>query len=427
MSPAESSLSDWLTRLETLSPKEIVLGLDRIHTILERLVLRCPTHVFHIAGTNGKGSSVALLQALLRETGTRIGSYTSPHVSHYNERIAVDGRPATDAQIVAAFERIELLRGDVPLTYFEYGTLAALAVFADAEVDTAILEVGMGGRLDAVNAVEPDGGLITNISLDHCDWLGRDVESIALEKAGIMRAGKPVVYGSPDIPTSAFQYAESIGADLILAGRDYQYEATASGWSWSGRSHTLENLRRPSLRGEFQLANAAGVLALVEASGRHELLNEEIVNSAFSSVRLVGRMQSVESGGSWLLDIAHNPAAAHELGNMLRSSPVTGQTIAIVAMLDDKDVEGIICPLKDVVGCWIAVTAQNSRGIPAVELAREIANLNNSGCLVADSLEEAVDFARSLATPDDRMLVTGSFYVVGPALDSLTLYSPPGA
>jgi dihydrofolate synthase/folylpolyglutamate synthase len=178
-----SPLSVWLARLETLSPREIVLGLDRVQTVLERLDLQRPSYVFHIAGTNGKGSSVAMLQALLRESDACVGSYTSPHVIQYNERINIDGLLATDEQIVAAFGRIEAVRGDVPLTYFEYGTLAALVVFADAGVDTAILEVGMGGRLDAVNAIEPDAGLITNVSLDHCDWLGNDVEKIAFEKA----------------------------------------------------------------------------------------------------------------------------------------------------------------------------------------------------------------------------------------------------
>jgi dihydrofolate synthase/folylpolyglutamate synthase len=391
--------------------------------MLERLALPRSRHVFHIAGTNGKGSSAALLQALLQASGTRVGSYTSPHVIDYNERIKVDGQPVSDAQIVSAFERIEALRGDVPLTYFEYGTLAALAVFADAEIDTAILEVGMGGRLDAVNAIEPDGGLITNVSQDHCDWLGHDVASIAYEKAGIMRAGKPVVFASQDIPTSALQHAESIGADLILAGRDYQFSATASGWSWAGRSHTLADLQLPSLTGEFQVANAAGVLALVEASGRHELLREDIVNPAFTSVQLVGRMQSLESGGNWLLDVAHNPAAAQALGATLGLSSVTGETIAITGMLDDKDVEGVISPLTDVVDHWIAVTAQSPRAIPAVELARRIAILSNSACLVAHSIDEATDRARALATADDRILVTGSFFVVGPVLDSLTLYS----
>jgi len=414
-----SPLSVWLARLETLSPREIVLGLDRVQTVLERLDLQRPSYVFHIAGTNGKGSSVAMLQTLLRASGARVGSYTSPHVIQYNERINIDGLLATDEQIVAAFERIEAVRGDVPLTYFEYGTLAALVVFADAGVDTAILEVGMGGRLDAVNAIEPDAGLITNVSLDHCDWLGNDVEKIAFEKAGIMRKGKPIVYGSPEVPISVASHAESIGAELLVAGRDYHYSLTESGWSWRGRSHELANLELPSIPGDIQLANAAGVLALVEASGRADLLQKETVDAAFGRLQMIGRMQTVESRGNWLLDVAHNPAAATALAKMLRSFPVRGQTIAITGMLEDKDVDGIISPLADVVDRWIAVKAQSPRSMPALELARKIANLSNRACLVADSVEEAIDFAREIGAADDRMLVTGSFYVVGPVLSSI--------
>ncbi len=423
MSPAGLSLDDWLARLETFSAQEIVLGLERVHTVLEELKLPMPEHVFHVAGTNGKGSSVAMLHSLLQQSGQRVGSYTSPHVVEYNERISVNDRHATDAQIISAFERIDDVRGDVPLTYFEYGTLAALLVFADVDVAAAVLEVGLGGRLDAVNAIEPDAGLITNISLDHCSWLGDDVESIGLEKAGIMRAGKPVVFASTAIPTSVLKYADSIEADLILCGRDYHYSMNDNGWSWQGRSHQLESLELPSLRGEYQLANAAGVLALVEASGRHELLQKNIVDRAFGSLQVAGRMQSIEADGHWLLDVAHNPAAANALAQTLVTNSRQGKTIAITGLLDDKDAEGVIAPLVDVVDHWIAVTANSPRAVDAGELARIIANLSNRACLVATSVDEAVSFARERAAENDQILVTGSFYVVGPVLDILTLYS----
>jgi dihydrofolate synthase/folylpolyglutamate synthase len=423
MNAAGLPLDDWLDRLEKLSPDEIVLGLDRVETILERLALDRPKSVFLVAGTNGKGSSVAMLQSLLQEGDASVGSYTSPHIIRYNERIAINGQPASDAQIVAAFERIELVRADVPLTYFEFGTLAALVVFADANLDTVVLEVGLGGRLDAVNAVEPDAGLITNISLDHCDWLGNDVESIGHEKAGIMRANKPTVFAAVDIPDSVLAYAASIGSDLRLTGRDYQFDKSGSRWSWRGRDVALAKLELPSLPGDFQLANAAGVLALVEASGRHDLLHKDVVNTAFGRLQIPGRMQQIEDDHSWLLDVAHNPAAAEALAQMLRDQPCAGQTIGLTAMLDDKDVDGVISPLLDVVDRWIAVTADSTRAIPATELARRVANLSNRACLAADSVDEAVSFARELAAADDRILVTGSFFVVGPVLDSLALYS----
>ena len=235
-------LPDWLRRLETLSPNEIDLGLERVAEVLGRMRLAPPARVIIVGGTNGKGSSVEMLRALLAGSGV-IGTYTSPHVMRYNERISVDGCPAVDAAIVAAFERVEAARGEVPLTYFEFGTLAALAVFDAAGVTTAILEVGLGGRLDAVNVVEPDASLITNVSLDHCEWLGDDVESIGYEKAGIMRAGKPVVFASTEMPASVAAHAEKVGAQLVCAGRDYTWTQDAGGrWSWHGRRVELSGL-----------------------------------------------------------------------------------------------------------------------------------------------------------------------------------------
>ena len=417
------SLDDWLNKLETLSTQEIVLGLDRVRTMFERLALPQPDCVIHVAGTNGKGSSVAMLEALFRQVESRVGCYTSPHVIAYNERIRVAGKQAGDAQIVAAFEQIEALRGDIPLTYFEYGTLAAMVAFAADDVATAILEVGLGGRLDAVNAIEADAGLICNISLDHCDWLGGDVEAIGFEKAGIMRAGKPVVFASPTVPASVLAHAEAISADLILCGRDYHYESSETTWSWHGRSHELLNLDLPALQGEFQLANAAGVLALVEALGRHDLLQAERINRAFSQLQVIGRMQSVEAGAHWLLDVAHNPASAAALADTLRSSANDAKVIALTGMLDDKDTEGVIAPLAAVVDRWIAVTARSPRALPAAELGGKIANLSGRACLLADSVPAAIEYARELAGPDDRVLVTGSFYVVGPVLEALRLYS----
>ncbi|MDH3533606.1 MAG: bifunctional tetrahydrofolate synthase/dihydrofolate synthase [Gammaproteobacteria bacterium] len=419
MQRVASPLNDWLARLETFSPEEIVLGLERVELVLGRLDLDLPGTVFHIAGTNGKGSSAAMLESLLRATGSRVGTYTSPHIRRYNERIRVDAREATDAQIIAAFAAIEAVRDDVPLTYFEFGTLAALVVFADANVDMAILEVGMGGRLDAVNAVTPTAGLITNIALDHCAWLGTDVEAIALEKAGIMRADTPVVFASRQRPTGIDAQAQAVGARLIAAGRDYDWSLQRRNWSWRGMAHRLARLDRPSLPGDVQIENAAGVLALLEAAGLDRLLRESIVNAALGMLRLNGRMQSVPGDRNWLLDVAHNPAAAAVLGDTLRAMPVSGRTIAIIGMLDDKDVEGVLAGFGDTVDYWIATTADSPRAIVASELARRAANAMNKACLVADSLQQALRHARSLAGPEDRILVTGSFYVVAPVLEMI--------
>ena len=412
-------LSAWLARLETVSSREIDLGLDRVLRVLERLALPRAGIVYHVAGTNGKGSSVATLETLLRLRGASVGSYTSPHILHFNERIRVNGVDASDEQIIAAFERVEAARDDEELTYFEYGTLAALVVFADAGVDAQVLEIGMGGRLDAVNAVEPTAGLITNVGLDHCAWLGEDVETIAYEKAGIMRPDKVVVFGSRDMPAAIADHAEAIGAVLLAAGRDFDWDIGADTWNWRGQSASLEGIALPALVGEHQVANAAGVLALLEATGMGDLVDGEIVNRALPAVELDGRIQTIQASTTWIVDVAHNPDAAHALASELESMSGGNQTIAVLGMLDDKDVEGVVSYLDDIVDHWIAVGADSPRAIEADELGRRIANASNAPCLVAQSLDAALDRARELASDDDRVLVTGSFYLVGPALDRL--------
>ena len=416
MTTAAAPLDDWLHRLETFSPHEIDLGLARVRAVLDRMECSYPDRVIHVAGTNGKGSSVALLQSLLSSSGTT-GTYTSPHIIHYNERIRVDDVPASDEQIVAAFERVEAARRDTPLTYFEFGTLAALIVFDVSGVDTAILEVGMGGRLDAVNAIEPDAGLITNVSLDHCEWLGNDIETIAREKAGIMRSGKPVIYADPAMPKSIGLCAHDTNASLIRAGEDYSWQTDEDGqWSWQGNRIDLSGLGPLSLPGAMQVQNAAGVLALVEAIGLDELLKPGVVNSALGSVTLPARAQNIRRNHQWIIDVAHNPAAAKALASVLRES-VAEQTVAVIGMLDDKDVEGVVAALDPLVDSWIATNVESARGIDAGELARRVANQANRSCLVAESLDDALDDARNFAGADRPILVTGSFYLVGPVLE----------
>ncbi|MGB5164060.1 MAG: bifunctional tetrahydrofolate synthase/dihydrofolate synthase [Woeseiaceae bacterium] len=421
MSRPGSSLAEWLSKLETYSPYEIKLGLERVSSVLQTLQLPRPKRVFTVGGTNGKGSSVAMLEAILLQSGASVGSYTSPHIVAFNERICSGGAPASDADIIAAFERVDAARGDTELTYFEFGTLAALVVFAERQIDNVILEVGLGGRLDAVNAVDPDVALITNVSLDHCDWLGTDVESIAFEKAGIMRHGKPAIFAADPVPQTLSDHAAKIGADLWRAGQDFSYTVHPDGrFDWRGRDCTLQGLARPALQGDIQYANAAAVLSMLEAAGLQTLLDAEIVSAALSRLRLAGRMQVIKTDRHWILDVAHNPAAANVLAETLAASDVDGETIAIIAMLDDKDVESVVALLDSVVDRWIAVSAASPRAIDALELARLIANSSNTGCMVAMSLAEAMQFARTNSTPQDRIIVTGSFYVVGPAMQLLT-------
>lgn len=414
MLPAGAPLSDWLTWLETLSPTEIDLGLERVTEVLDRLQLAYPQHVLLIAGTNGKGSSVAMTDALLRAAGMRVGTYTSPHIIDYNERIVIDGGAATDADIVGAFEAVEAVRNELPLTYFEYGTLAALYLFAEAGLDAWVLEVGLGGRLDATNAVEPTAALITNIALDHCEWLGDDIEKIAAEKGGVMRPGIPVVFGGEQVPRAIVATADELGARLLLRDRDFN----------------LDGVPRPGLPGEFQVGNAAAVLALLEVAGIEAAVDPELVQRVLPEVRLTGRGQHIERDGvEYLLDVAHNPAAAEALAQILASSGHTAATTAIVGLLDDKDAEGVARALDGAVDRWIAVTADSHRALPAAELGRRIANACNRSCEISESLEDAIDSARRDARINDRILVTGSFYLVGPALERLGadsgLYSRP--
>ena len=380
-----------------------------------------------VAGTNGKGSSVAMLDALLGAAGYRVGAYTSPHLLRYNERIAVAGVPASDEQIIAAFERVESVRDDLPLTYFEYGTLAAMVVFSKLGLDVWVLEIGLGGRLDACNAVEPSASLITNIALDHCDWLGHDVETIAVEKAGVMRRGVATVFGSRDVPRSLIAHAEETGARLALPGRDFDYEADGDGgWRWTGQDVSLTGLAMPGLRGDFQLGNAAAVLKLLEVAGFEEVLQRDLLNEVLPAVALAGRLQAMQvAGADWLLDVAHNPAGATVLADALAALPEAGATWAIIGALDDKDVEGIVRPLDSFVDHWIAASAESPRAIDADELGRRISNACNRPCRIADSLHDAMQYARRNAEKNDRILLTGSFFLIGPALRNLAIYSRP--
>ena len=419
---ASWTLDEWLGWLETLSPREIDLGLERVAAVLGRLALPRPSLVLTVAGTNGKGSCAAMLDALLREGGHRTGCYTSPHVLRYNERIRVDGRVADDEAILAAFRAVETCRDGVPLTYFEYGTLAALIVFERAGADHLVLEIGLGGRLDAVNAVDPDGAIITNVTLEHRDWLGDTVEAIAREKAGVMRPGKPVVFGSAAVPETILGEAQRVGADLRLSGRDFSCvgAADSAAWHWRGRTVALDGMKRPSLHGVFQLANAAAVLALIEAVGREELLRKPLVDRAFSRLEIPGRFQRISARHDWLLDVAHNPDAARALGESLAAMPGRPSLTALVGMLADKDVAGIVGPLAPHVDRWVAATADHARARPARALAQTIAELTGKPCLIEDDVASAVAHLDERAGRDELLLVTGSFYTVGPALAWLT-------
>ena len=424
----KTSLADWLLRLARLSPKEIELGLARVEDVLGRLELPRPPRLLTVGGTNGKGSCVALLAEFFIGSGRRVGTYSSPHLIHYCERVCVDGRPISDADMVAAFSDVERVRRGVPLTYFEFGTLAALCAFAAKGVDVVVLEVGLGGRLDAVNAVDPDAVLITNVGMDHMEWLGHDIEAIAAEKAALMRPKKPVVFGGRRLPQAVERIAAELDADLVLAHRDYRFERRESGhWDWRGRRSTLNDLPPPALAGDHQVENAAAVLALIESLDEDPLLDQQVAAQALRGTQLPGRQQTVAvSGVSWLLDGAHNEDGAAALAHTLRQRGEDQAVALVLGVLSDKDADAIIGVLAPEVTFWIACTPDSVRARAALDLGQQIAERTGAPCRVVTTVAESLLALAEVTRPDDLRVVAGSFFTVGPALRALEGQAHPG-
>jgi dihydrofolate synthase / folylpolyglutamate synthase len=420
-SAVRRSLPEWLSWQETLHPSAIDLGLDRLRRTLQRLEWRRPSApVVTIGGTNGKGSSAALTAAILGAAGYRVGVFTSPHLIRYHERITIDGREVSDASLVAAFERIDVARAEDTLTFFEFNTLAALLVFETAGLDAIVLEVGMGGRLDAVNVVDPDVALVTSIALDHCDWLGGDLESIGREKAGIFRPGRPAVYGSRAAPESIEAAAASLGANLLRLGRDFDWTRSAGCWTWRGRSSVFADLPPPALVGEMQFDNAASVLCVLECLADRLPHDRAAIEAGLRSVRLPGRFQTIaRHGHDWILDVAHNPAAAKTLAGELAARPIVGRTIAVCGILADKDIEGVGAVLLDAIDTWVIAGLSGPRAVTPAQLAERLRRIGATVAAIADTVVAACAAARSLAAPGDRIVVFGSFLTVGPALEAL--------
>lgn len=417
-----STLADRLERQTKSHPSAIDLTLDRVREVARRLDLLKPAaRVVTVAGTNGKGSTVAYLDAVLRAQGVRTGRFTSPHLVRYNERICVDGLEAGDDALLACFDRIDEVRGDITLTFFEYNTLAALDHFRRAGVEATVLEVGLGGRLDAANIIDADVGIVCSIGLDHTDWLGTTVEQIGREKAGIFRAGKPAVLGSADLPRSVFDVIESVGAKPVVFGRDFGAAAHPDrqnpAWDFWCGDVRFEGLPLPALEGPLQVVNAATALAALVA-GQFGITNDgRRIGRALQDVRLPGRFQVVPGEVEWILDVAHNVPAAEVLSKLLRRSPPR-RTIAVCGILADKDAAGIAGALADDIDLWIPVALAGPRALSSDELARRLPTgakvVTHSG-----DVASACCRARELARPGDRILVFGSFLTVGPALEFL--------
>lgn len=414
----DRSLEDWLNWQQGLHPREIELGLSRVSSVLTRLELSPPPHrVFTIAGTNGKGTTAHYLAALMDAAGCRTGVYTSPHLVRYNERIRVAGKLATDQELVTAFEAVETARQTDALTYFEFGTLAALWLFDRAELDAWVLEVGLGGRLDAVNALDADFSLITSVDLDHQDWLGDSIELIAAEKAGILRPGRPALYGARQLPEAIIRRAADIQADLRVAGRDFGYERAADAWSWWCKPATeRRELPIPAPGDNPLLANISLALAAA-ATCAPGLVEERQIRLALAGEPPAGRSQQLlHLDRHWLLDVAHNPQAARALARRLENvAPHETMTI-VLGLHGNKDVDNIVRSLAPFARRWICCRAGQYAGAEPAGLASRISKLVAGVVDWRDSPADALQLAVDQSQSGQWVVVCGSFEVVGPAL-----------
>jgi dihydrofolate synthase/folylpolyglutamate synthase len=409
-------------------PHSIDLGLERPLRVLARLGWRQPAcPVITVAGTNGKGSVTAYCAAILAAAGYRVGTFTSPHLRDYRERIRVHDAWVDAEALVRAFERIEAAcRGAagedaISLTFFEYNALAAFLVFEDAGLDAWVLEVGMGGRLDAVNVIDPAVAVVVSIGLDHQEFLGTTLEAIAREKAGIFRSGTPAVLGGADLPPVLETLARGIGAPLKRPGREYRFARESDRWHYQGPRWNLPRLPPPALLGAVQFNNAATAIAALEELAPRLTIPASAVVEGLTAVRLVGRFQVIAPPGActWILDVAHNPAAAAVLGANLRALPATGKTYAVCAILDDKDAAGVAAQLRDCFDAWWLSPIDGARGISGGALADRIAPQIAAPLNIAANVASACAAAWAAAAPADRIVVFGSFHTVGPALDWL--------
>lgn len=415
------TLDQWLDWQLRAHPREIELGLDRVRAVWQCLGAPAPARsVITVGGTNGKGSTVAFLESILRAGGHRVGAFTSPHLLRYNERVRVHGTDAGDPILIEAFERIESVRGETPLTYFEFGTLAALLIFAQSNLDVAILEVGLGGRLDAVNIIDADAAIVTTVDLDHQDWLGSDRELIGREKAGIFRAGRPTIIGELDPPRALVDAAQTLGAKLFRAGRDYRFEVSAKGWRWAATDAILD-LPNPRLDAPCQRANAAAAIAALHELRERIEWNAQAIAHGIAEANAPARMQRFAGSPELIVDVAHNPQAARVLADWLRSNPGSGRTIAVFGALVDKDVEGIVEPLSAYIDGWLlaGLDSESARGMGVGALQSRIAQLvETSADRCHANVADALDGAFRLARDDDRIIAFGSFLVAAAVLAS---------
>ncbi len=415
------TLNEWLARLEAMHPTAIDMGLERVSVVAQKLELRFDCPVITVGGTNGKGSTCAMLESMLLQGGYRVGLYTSPHILLFNERARIDGHSVSDEALCAAFAQVDRARGEVSLTYFEFTTLAIMQLFADAGLDAVIFEVGLGGRLDAVNIIDADVAIVTSVDLDHMDYLGDTREKIGFEKAGIFRPGRAAICSDPSPPQTLIDHAKAIGADLWLFGRDFNYAGDRQQWNFGGRSMRRNSLAYPSLRGANQLLNASAALAALEVLRERLPLGAQEVRTGLQMVELPGRFQVLPGRPSVILDVAHNPHAAATLAQNLDQMGFFPYTYAVFGAMADKDIAGIVSHLKDKIDHWYLCDlplprAASAESLAAALRAAGVADRGEPGaersirCFASPAA--AYDAARECATENDRIAVFGSFLTV---------------
>ena len=407
------NLNDWLGYIESIHPSSIDLTLDRIRVVIDRLDINISAPVITVGGTNGKGSTCAILESIYKTAGYKVGCYTSPHFLAFNERIKIQGTEVSDELICKAFEKIESAREGVSLTYFEYGTLAAMIIFSEACTDIIILEVGLGGRLDAVNIFDSDCAIVTTVDLDHMDYLGHTREAIGFEKAGIYRPHKPAICGDINPPHSLIEYCASIQAPLKLIGQHFGYEAHHDSFDFLIESSFVMNVPLPKLQGTFQLHNATSALMATKTLEDKLPLNESAIQKGIASALLPGRFEEVQSNPSLVFDVAHNPQAALSLSHNLKAHAVNGKTVAVFSILKDKDILGVIKALIHDIDYWCIAEIQHDRAADLVTISGAIKNTNPAALVKSfKNIQEAYQFASKEVSSNDRIIVFGSFFTV---------------
>ncbi|MBP8895081.1 MAG: bifunctional tetrahydrofolate synthase/dihydrofolate synthase [Ottowia sp.] len=424
------TLDDWLAHCEQLHPKTIDMGLDRVRAVAERMGLRFDCPVFTVAGTNGKGSTCAMLEAILTQAGFRTGLFTSPHLVRFEERCRIRGQNVDASDLVAAFARVESARAEISLTYFEFTTLAILDTLARAGLDAVILEVGLGGRLDAVNIIDTDCAIITSIDIDHAELLGDTREKIGFEKAGILRTGRPAIVSDPVPPQSVIDRATEIGADLWLLGRDFNYSGDKQQWAWAGRGRRYAGLAYPALRGANQLINASGVLAALTAMRQQLPVTAQAVRNGLALVDLPGRFQVVPGQPALVLDVAHNPHSVAALALNLDAMGFYPTTHAVFGAMADKDLTPMLQRMDPLVDRWYFTDLPTPRAASGAALQaawQALTQRKDASSAVFSQPLDALHAAAAKAQAADRIVVFGSFYTVGGVLEHGTPRLQAGA